>query len=361
MSQQKHLLWLSDLMLLGVAVVWGTSYGVVKGALLLCPVLVLLALRFGLTFVVLSPALRSLRQVKPSTLAGTLGAGVLLLEIFLAETFGILLTRASNAAFLISLCVVFTPLVEWLVLRRQPLRMEWVAVALSLLGAWLLSGGVLVPSTGDALILLAALLRALNVCVSKRVMRDPALTPLAVTAVQAGTVACGSAMAVQLFAPQQWQALPTLTGHGPLWASVGYLVLACTLFAFFGQNYAVKRSSPTRVALLMGSEPAFGALFAYLWLGEPLSFATCLGGGLIVLASLVATVRWGKAVRVTPRGNHDGTENRVRATLPVQLGAAAQATASAPAGMRMGDDGSVAACHTASATSCAVVVGDAVS
>jgi drug/metabolite transporter (DMT)-like permease len=257
-------------------------------------VLGLLALRFGITFVILSPALRHLRAADARTLRGVLIAGLLLLGIFLCETFGILMTRAANAAFLISLCVVLTPLVEWLLLKRRPSRIEWVAVALSLFGAWLLAGdGALSLNPGDALILLAALLRALTVCVTKRVMRDSALPPLSVTAVQSGVVAFGSAAAAWLFAPhQQWQAVPTLSGHATFWAYVAYLVLACTLFAFFAQNFAIKRSSPTRVSLLMGSEPAFGALFACIWLGERISTTAWIGGALIVAASILATVRW---------------------------------------------------------------------
>jgi len=39
LSQPKHLLRLSDLALLLVAIVWGTSYGVAKGALAFYPVL----------------------------------------------------------------------------------------------------------------------------------------------------------------------------------------------------------------------------------------------------------------------------------------------------------------------------------
>ncbi|MDB5788196.1 DMT family transporter [Caballeronia mineralivorans] len=296
MSKQDRLLLLSDLMLLVVAVVWGTSYGVVKSALVFYPVLGLLALRFGITFVMLSPALRHLLHADARTLRGVFIAGVLLFGIFLSETFGVLLTRAANAAFLISLCVVLTPLVEWMLLKRRPGRIEWAAVALSLLGAWLLAGdGAIVLNPGDALILLAALLRALNVCVTKRVMRDSALPPLSVTAVQSGVVAFGSVAVALLFAPQQWQHVPSFVGHEPFWVSVFYLVFACTLFAFFAQNYAIKRSSPTRVALLMGSEPAFGALFACLWLGEKISLTAWIGGGLIVVASMLATVRWRKA------------------------------------------------------------------
>ncbi|MBN3762197.1 DMT family transporter [Burkholderia sp. Ac-20365] len=299
MSKQKRLLLISDLMLLAVAMVWGTSYGVVKVALAFYPVLGLLALRFGLTFLVLSPALRSLRHVKASALAGTIGCGMLLLGIFLAETFGISLTSASNAAFLISLCVVLTPLVEWVLLKRRPVPVEWMAVVLSLAGAALVSGGVSIPTAGDALILLAALLRAFMVCVTKRVMRDAALAPLSVTAVQAGTVAAGSAIAAAVFASQQLRAVPALAGHETFWMSVGYLVIACTLFAFFAQNFAVKHSSPTRVALLMGSEPAFGALFAYAWLGEHLSVWGWLGGILMVLASVIATVPWPRSANTT--------------------------------------------------------------
>ncbi|CAM3819134.1 hypothetical protein POHY109586_23530 [Polaromonas hydrogenivorans] len=65
------------------------------------------------------------------------------------------------------------------------------------------------------------------------------------------------------------------------------------MFAFFAQNWALQRTSPSRVALLTSSEPAFGALFAVLWLGEGLSITGWLGGGLIVVAALWTTARRG--------------------------------------------------------------------
>ena len=115
-------------------------------------------------------------------------------------------------------------------------------------------------------------------------------------AAQSGVVAAGCAALAWTAAPPNWPPLPSLASHAAFWACVLYLVLACTLFAFFAQNHAVRRSSPTRVALLMGSEPAFGALFACLWLGERISAAAWAGGALIVAASLLATV-----VRRSPR------------------------------------------------------------
>ena len=112
MSSSSRSVLFADLLLLAVALVWGSSYGIVKEALLVYPVLGLIALRFALTFVLLSPALRALRGLTRGEALAVLGAGVLLLCIFVAETFGVRHTHAANAAFLISLCVVLTPLVE---------------------------------------------------------------------------------------------------------------------------------------------------------------------------------------------------------------------------------------------------------
>jgi EamA-like transporter family len=135
LPQPKSLLRLSDLALLGVAVVWGTSYGVAKGALVFYPVLGFLAVRFILTFALLLPTLRHANgQQRRDALRTGLPLGALMLTIFLCETYGVANTQASNAAFLISLCVVFTPFVEWWLLGRRPAQAMFAFAGISLLG-----------------------------------------------------------------------------------------------------------------------------------------------------------------------------------------------------------------------------------
>lgn len=284
------LLRLSDALLLLVALVWGTSYGVAKGALAHYPVLGFLAVRFVLTFALLLPALLATsRRERRDAVAVGLPLGALLLAIFLCETFGVALTQAANAAFLISLCVVFTPFAEWWLLRRRPDAAAFAFAAVSLLGAALLAGGLEARfGLGDALMLAAAALRAITVCLTVRWLRGRQAPALALTAVQAGVVGLGSLALAGFASPAGLPPLPTAPGF---WLAAAYLVLGCTVFAFFAQNWALRHSAPSRVALLMGSEPLFGALFAFLWLGERLSPAAWCGAGLIVAASGWATLQ----------------------------------------------------------------------
>ncbi len=280
-------LWLADAMLLAVAIIWGSSYAVAKQALWFYPVLGFLAIRFGLTFILLLPQLRGegRRAIRPG-----LPLGFVMLGIFLCETWGVMLTSASNAAFLISLCVVFTPFVEWAMLRQRPSSLLFATCALSLAGVWLLTGGMAISlNLGDGLMLAAAVLRAVLVCLTRRLTADLEVPPLALTAVQSAVVASGCLL-LGLSLPG---GLPALPQSPAFWAGTLYLVGFATLFALYVQNLALGRTSATRVSLLMGSEPLFGALIAGFWLGERLGLQGWIGGLLIMIATL-GTLRLGR-------------------------------------------------------------------
>jgi len=275
---------LSDAALLLVAIAWGTSYGVAKGALAFYPVLGFLAVRFLLTAVLLAPAcVRATPAQRRDAWRAGLPLGGLLLAIFVCETYGVAHTQASNAAFLISLCVVFTPFAEWALLGRRPAARMFGFAAVSLLGAALLAGGWRLQwGLGDALMLAAAVLRAVTVCATSLLARRHAQAPmLLLTAVQSVVVGAGCLLAALALG-----GLPLLPREGAFWAASLYLVLGCTVFAFFAQNWALKHSAPSRVGLLMGTEPAWGALFAVAWLGERLSATGWAGGALIAGAAL---------------------------------------------------------------------------
>ncbi|WP_408908334.1 DMT family transporter [Variovorax paradoxus] len=82
--------------------------------------------------------------------------------------------------------------------------------------------------------------------------------------------------------------LPPATAS--FWWGMAYLVLLCTVFAFFAQNHAASRTSPSRVSLLMGSEPVFGALIAVWGFGERVGPGGWIGGAMIVAAAWWVTL-----------------------------------------------------------------------
>ncbi|WP_148863836.1 DMT family transporter [Marinobacter fonticola] len=289
----------AECLLLLVAAFWGTSYGLSKQALAFYSVLGFIAIRFFMAFLTLLPALvREYRRGAARDWRVGLPTGAILFAIFVCEIYGVLHTTAANAAFLISLCVLFTPYTEWLIFKRPPSMENFVLAGLSFVGVILLTTGSTVTlNIGDLLILGAAILRAFMVTVTKKVASDKDLSTLSLTCIQSGVVSLGAAFVIILFQPETLRALPM---DMEFWLITVYLVLFCTVFAFFAQNYGARNIAPTRVSLLMGTEPAFGALFAVWWLGEEIGLTGWMGGGLIVFAALYSV--FPKTAREVPAG-----------------------------------------------------------
>ena len=284
----------ADAAVLGIAVVWGASYPVTKSALAYAPVLVLIFYRFAATACIMSlAARRELASARRGDVIRGVMLGTIMAAIFISEIAGLALTSATNAALIISLCTLFTPFLDHGLSRRLPPPIVVSGAVVACVGVSFLVGGLTTWTAGDGLILLAAALRAVMVVSTKRLMSARSLSSVALTAVQAATVG-----AVALFAlgvTQGVGALVVRAGAG-FWGNVAFLSLFCTVAAFYVQNAAVRRTSPTRVGFLMGTEPLFGFALAHVLLSEPVTGPAVLGAGLIVagtFAGLLADRRAG--------------------------------------------------------------------
>lgn len=284
--------WLTDLPVLLVAVVWGASYLAAKGITTTSTVVAVLVLRFVIVLPVLTVAgWRRLRALSAAQWRGAGLLGLVLSGIFLVETYGVVHTSATNAGLIISLTMIFTPLAEAAVTRVRPPGAFLAAAALSVAGVVLLTqgGGFTSPSVGDLLMLVAALARTLHVLMMARIKSVQAADSLSLTTVQLGS-------AVAVFAVLA--ALPG-TGESPWtvaagfgvreWGGLLFLSVFCTLFAFFVQMWSVRRTSPSRVSLLLGTEPLWAAAAGIAIGGERLSALGVLGAALVL-----AGTGWGR-------------------------------------------------------------------
>lgn len=284
--------WLADLPVLLVAVVWGGSYLAAKGVTTTHTVIAVLVLRFALVLPVLAVAgRRRLRALTPAQLRGAGVLGLVLGGIFLLETYGVVHTSATNAGLIISLTMIFTPLAESAVRRTAPSRAFLGAAAVSVCGVVLLTqgAGFTTPSLGDLLILGAALARTAHVLLMARIKAVQDADSLSLTTVQLG--AAVAVFAVLALLPgtgaSPWAAA---ADFGPAeWAGLAFLSVFCTLFAFFVQMWAVRRTSPSRVSLLLGTEPLWAAAAGIALGGERLGALGFAG-----VALVLAGTAWGR-------------------------------------------------------------------
>ncbi|MFE0734933.1 DMT family transporter [Streptomyces sp. NPDC058855] len=284
--------WLTDLPLLLVAVVWGGSYLAAKGITTTQTVVAVLVLRFALVLPVLVVAGRhKLRALGAAQWRGAALLGLILSGIFLLETYGVVHTSATNAGLIISLTMILTPLAEAAVTRTRPPRAFLGAAALSVTGVVLLTqgGGFTTPSLGDLLMLLAAVARTVHVLAMSRIKAVRSADSLSLTTVQLGAAVAVFAV-IATFPGTGASPWTVALGFGPReWAGLLFLSVLCTLFAFFVQMWAVRRTSPSRVSLLLGTEPLWAAAAGLALAGDRLGLPGLAGAALVL-----AGTAWGR-------------------------------------------------------------------
>jgi len=125
-----------DILLLLVAASWGSTYLVAKELVTPSEVVALLAIRMTLAAIVMGLVVASRRKrVTAAELRVGIILGILLAAVFAFETFGIAHTSATNAGLIISLTMVFTPILESIVTKRALPTTFFVAAAIAIVGS----------------------------------------------------------------------------------------------------------------------------------------------------------------------------------------------------------------------------------
>ncbi|MFI6768036.1 DMT family transporter [Streptomyces sp. NPDC050355] len=285
----------TDVVLLLVALVWGSSYLAAKTATVALPVMAVLFARYAISALACGALVASRREargwsraeVRVGSLLGVTQAAVLVLE-----TYGVAHTSASNAGLIISLTIVLTPLLDRTGGPRRLPPTFFLAAGLCVLAVGLLasSTGLHAPRLGDVLVLAAAVVRAGHVVLVGRLTAGRPMDSLHLTTVQ---TVVGSA----LFLPPALTHLPDLAhSSATTWAQLLYLALFCSVFAFLAQTRAVQRTSASRASLLLGTEPIWAVVVGISLGSERLTPWASLGAML-----MIAGAYWGQAIERTHR------------------------------------------------------------
>lgn len=292
----------ADLVLVGVTVVWGSSFVVVKNAFERSPPLQFLFWRFGIATVLLLLLLLFLRRRgSPGIVRDGLVVGALLAGGMGFQVLGVPSTTASKAAFLTGLSVVLTPFAAYIRFRRLPSLENALGILFAGAGFFLLTfptgGGPI--GRGDLLVGACGVVFAFYIVeLAERSPRHDALTltgiQLACVCALAGIVSLLLRLPVFAALPEAAREGRLVFWHGTFLWSVLYLASIGTVGTFFCQTWAQRRMSATHAAIIFALEPVFAALFAAWILHEKLGARGIAGGVLVLTGIVVSETRLGR-------------------------------------------------------------------
>ncbi|MFM8627760.1 MAG: DMT family transporter [Candidatus Nanopelagicus sp.] len=268
--------------LLATTAVWGGAFLVMKDSLERQDVYSFLASRFILAalfmFLYKPRCLQGLSRVfiKRAVLAGVLlGCG------FIFQTFGLTKTTVSNTGFITGLYLVFTPLIAWLLLKREIVKMQWSAVFVATIGLYLISFNGISIGFGEVLVLISAILFAGQI-VALGEWSDGKNT-YALTLIQ---ILVSSVIFLTLSLIEGYQLPP----DGGVWSAVLFTAFFATFIGFLIQTKAQSVMSATAAGVLLAMEVPFALFFGLYFDNDPVTFRIISGGSLVMIA--MALVIW---------------------------------------------------------------------
>jgi drug/metabolite transporter (DMT)-like permease len=282
--------------LLATTAVWGGAFLVMKDSLVRQDVYSFLASRF-----ILAAAFMFI--YKPKSLTGldrkfvkrAVLIGLLLCSGFIFQTFGLTQTTVSNTGFITGLYLVFTPLISWLLLKREIFKVQWLAVLVATIGLYFISFNGISVGIGEILVLISALLFAGQI-VALGEWSDGKNT-YALTLIQ---ILVSAVIFFALSLKDGFQLPP----DNAVWSAVFYTAFFATFLGFLIQTKAQSVMSATVAGVLLAMETPFALFFGLYFDNDPITLRIISGGTLVLIA--MALVIWSDSKHTNSGVNSSG-------------------------------------------------------
>lgn len=265
--------------------------------------LAIAAYRLGFSLIVVALALvvtgtwRELRRIRPGEMLIALGAGAMLAFHFWSWNASVHLTTVAASVVLVNMHPPFVALVSTFWLHEKPRPMQWVGIAIAMLGAAivaasdagsLVGGGSPRALFGDGLALIGAVTVALYFVAGRRLRGAYSVWPYVAVVYGAAfvvLVAIAAARSVPLIGyPRRELLIFAALAAGPM------------LIGHTGMNYALRYLPAYIVNLTVLGEPVGATIIAFLVpsIHETPSVGTIVGG-MVTLGGIGTAAVRGKA------------------------------------------------------------------
>jgi drug/metabolite transporter (DMT)-like permease len=283
----------AEFLLVVTTFIWGSTFVIVKGALLDASPFPFLAIRFTLAGLLMWLVMGRGR-IDRQALVPSLVLGILLFAGYAFQTWGLTSTTPSKSAFITGFSVILVPLIS--LFHGYRLHAANLGGAgLGLLGLYflVLPSGLNAVNRGDLLTLFGAISFAVHIVLVGAYTRRFSVQHLAP----------GQILVVGIIATLAVPIGPAWVVH---WTSRLVFALAVTAifatgFAFGIQVWAQQYTPPAYTALIFALEPVFAALTSRLVTGEHLGGKVLFGSALILLGMVISEM-WGGAAPAPVEG-----------------------------------------------------------
>ena len=281
------------LMLIFVNVMWGLSFIFSKAALSEgMPVMTLAFIRYALTAGMMLPLCLKMEgsirlgEWAPRAFATTL-LGITVYFFF--EYSGLQRTTASAASLILALVPMLTLLFRVIFCRERISRMRWLAVALSLIGAYF----VIVTDSGEGAGTLMGNLLMVGACLcwTGYILTTPKLMEACSSMRVSSWQAVAATITLIPFSLAERSAWVPVSATA--WECIFLLAAICSAMCYVLYNEAIRDVDSLTVSLTINLNPVAACIGGALMLGEVLAPMQLFGGLLIILSMVIDTLETG--------------------------------------------------------------------
>jgi len=276
--------------LLMATVLWGISFPLGKVLVGIVDPLYVVILRFAFSAAIVLAYLllrrKPIRKLFGSRILWILGItnGI----GFALEFYGLTMTEASIASFLINFNVVFMAIFSAVLLKERITRRVLVGILFGVVGVFFITTGgdiAAIAGTsalGNLIILVAGIVWAYSNIYNKKAVTELGLTPMEVTESMI-FISFLVVLPFTLVAETFFVATPFTVG------SMVYLSVLCTILGFYIFYLALRMLSVVNAGLVLLFEIVVAVATSFIFLGETIPPVGLLGGVLIAISILLAS------------------------------------------------------------------------
>ena len=271
--------------LFGAALIWGSSFLIVKTSMDVIQPHMLLAIRFTIAGILLSVMFhKRLKLLNRAYLIHGCIIGAFLFAAYSLQTIGITDTTPGKNAFLTAIYCVIVPFLYWAVDKKKPDCYNITAAVLTLIGIGLISlNGSFSIRKGDLLTLAGGVLFAAHMVAIAKLGKGK--DPILLTILQFYFAAVFSWVITFFFEDLsvKWS-IESLAG-------LFYLSVFATAVALLLQNIGQKSTNPAPSAIILSLESVFGVIFSVLFYGEQVTLRMFTGFLLIFTSVILSEIK----------------------------------------------------------------------